>query len=100
MCEQPKEGAGRPLYESAPKIQPEIPARPYLWAAAASYLLAWLYVKKVLLINMFTGFWLPVFALLFLAGVEAMARALHRRAARETPLWAGCWLVLSCAMPL
>ena len=40
MCEQPKEGAGRPLYESAPKIQPEIPARPYLWAAAASYLLA------------------------------------------------------------
>ena len=44
MCEQPKEGAGRPLYESAPKIQPEIPARPYLWAAAASYLLAWLYV--------------------------------------------------------
>lgn len=100
MCEQPKEGAGRPLYESAPKIQPEIPARPYLWAAAASYLLAWLYVKKLLLINMFTGFWLPVFALLFLAGVEAMARVLHRRAARETPLWAGCWLVLSCAMPL
>lgn len=102
MTELPKEGAGRPLYESAPKISaalPALPAAPYLWALAASYPLAWLYVKKLLLINMFSGVWLPVFAVLFLAGVEAMARALHRRPARESALWAGCWLALSCAMP-
>lgn len=103
MTELPKEGAGRPLYESAPKISPAtpvLPAAPYLWAAAGSYLLGWIYVKKLLIINLFASLWLPVFVLLFLAGVEAMARALHRPGARETPLWAGCWLVLSCAMPV
>ena len=39
MTEIPKEGAGRPLYESAPKITPAtpvLPAAPYLWAVAAS----------------------------------------------------------------
>ena len=41
MTEIPKEGAGRPLYESAPKISPAVPAAPYLWAAVASYPLAW-----------------------------------------------------------
>ena len=103
MTEIPKEGAGRPLYESAPKITPAtpvLPAAPYLWAVAASYPLAWLYVKKLLVVNMFASLWLPVFAVLFLAGVEGMARALHRKAAGETPLWAGCWLALSCAMPV
>lgn len=100
MTEIPKEGAGRPLYESAPKISPAVPAAPYLWAAVASYPLAWLYVKKLLLVNLFEGFWLLVFAIAFVAGVEGMARALHRTAARETPLWAGCWLVLSAVMPL
>lgn len=100
MTEFPKEGAGRPLYESAPKITPAVPAAPYLWAAVASYPLAWLYVKKLLLVNLFEGFWLLLFAVVFVAGVEGMARALHRTAARETPLWAGCWLVLSAVMPL
>lgn len=103
MTEFSQEGAGRPLYESAPKISaggPVLPPAPYLWAVAGSYLLGWLYVKKLLFINMFASLWMPVFALLFLAGVEAMARALHRRPAGETPLWAGCWLALSCAMPL
>lgn len=100
MTEIPKEGAGRPLYESAPKITPAVPAAPYLWAAVASYPLAWLYVKKLLLVNLFEGFWLLVFAIVFVAGVEGMARALHRAAARETPLWASCWLVLSVVMPL
>lgn len=100
MTELPKEGAGRPLYESAPKIAPAVPAAPYVWAALASYPLAWLYVKKLLFLNLFEGFWLLIFAVLFLAGVEALARALHRPAGKETPLWAGCWLVLSVVMPL
>lgn len=100
MTELPKEGAGRPLYESAPKITPAVPAAPYVWAALASYPLAWLYVKKLLFLNLFEGFWLLIFAVLFLAGVEVLARALHRPAGKETSLWAGCWLVLSVAMPL
>lgn len=100
MTELPKEGAGRPLYESAPKIAPAVPAAPYVWAALASYPLAWLYVKKLLFLNLFEGFWLLIFAVLFLAGVEVLARALHRSAGKETPLWAGCWLVLSVVMPL
>lgn len=100
MTELPKEGAGRPLYESAPKIAPAVPAAPYVWAALASYPLAWLYVKKLLFLNLFEGFWLLIFAVLFLAGVEVLARALHRSAGKETSLWAGCWLVLSVAMPL
>lgn len=100
MTELPKEGAGRPLYESAPKIAPAVPAAPYVWAALASYPLAWLYVKKLLFLNLFEGFWLLIFAVLFLAGVEVLARALHRPAGKETSLWAGCWLVLSVVMPL
>lgn len=100
MTEIPKEGAGRPLCESTPKIPPEVPAAPYVWAAVASYPLAWLYVKKLLLINLFSSFWPLVFAALFIAGVEVLARALHRPAGKETPLWAGCWLVLSSVMPL
>lgn len=100
MTELPKEGAGRPLYESAPQIAPAVPAAPYVWAALASYPLAWLYVKKLLFLNLFEGFWLLIFAVLFLAGVEVLARALHRPAGKETPLWAGGWLVLSVVMPL
>ena len=100
MTELPKEGAGRPLYESAPKIAPAVPAAPYVWAVLASYPLAWLYVKKLLFLNLFEGFWLLIFAVLFLAGVEVLARALHRPAGKETPLWAGGWLVLSVVMPL
>lgn len=100
MCEQPKEGAGRPLYESAPKIQAETPPAPYLWGAAVSYPLAYLYVREILFARPFAGWGLPVFAVLFLAGVEALARSLHRKAAAETPLWGGCWLVFSLAMPL
>lgn len=100
MTELPKEGAGRPLYESVPKIAPAVPAAPYVWAALASYPLAWLYVKKLLFLNLFEGFWLLIFAVLFLAGVEVLARTLHRPAGKETPLWAGGWLVLSVVMPL
>lgn len=98
MTELPKEGAGRPLYESAPKIQAETLPAPYLWGAVASYPLAYLYVKEILFVSSFSGWGLPAFTVLFLVGVEAMARALHRKAAAETPLWAGCWLVLTGAM--
>ena len=73
MTELPKEGAGRPLYESAPKIAPAVPAAPYVRAALSSYPLAWLYVKKLLFLNLFEGFWLLIFAVLFLAGVEVLA---------------------------
>lgn len=100
MTEIPKEGAGRPLYESAPKILPAVPAAPYLWGAVGSYPLAYLYVRQLLFARNFANPALPVFALLFVLGVEAMARALQRRGSREAVRWAGCWLVLSVAMPL
>lgn len=98
MTELPKEGAGRPLWESAPRIAPAMPAAPYLWAAVVSYPLAYFYLRKVLFASGFTGWGLPVFALLFVAGVEALARGLHRKPNGEAPLWAGCWLALSLGM--
>lgn len=100
MTEQPKEGAGRPLYLSAPQTAPVRPPWPMLWAVAVSYPLAYLYVKQILLGNSYAGWGMPVFALLFAAGVEVLARAMHRKAAAETPLWVACWLVLSWAIPL
>lgn len=100
MTDLPKEGAGRPLYESAPKIQPVLPAKPYLWAAVVSYPLAYLYVRGILMSSSFVSWALPFFALLFVAGVEAVARSLHRAPNAEAPFWAGCWLVLSCGMAL
>ena len=51
MTEQPREGAGRPLYESAPKIQLAVPATPFLWGAVVSYPLAYLYVKEILFVR-------------------------------------------------
>ena len=100
MTDLPKEGAGRPLYESAPKIQPVLPAKPYLWAAVVSYPLAYLYVRGILMSSSFVSWALPFFALLFVAGVETMARSLHRAPNAEAPFWAVCWLVLSFGMAL
>lgn len=100
MTELSKEGAGRPLCESAPKIAPKPLAKAYLWGAAASYPLAYLYTRRILFFAGELGWEILLFALLFVAGVEAMARTLHRKASPEMPLWAGCWLVLSCVMPL
>ena len=100
MTELSKEGAGRPLCESAPKIAPKPLAKAYLWGAAASYPLVYFYTRRILFFAGELGWEILLFALLFVAGVEAMARALHRKASPETPLWAGCWLVLSCVMPL
>ena len=62
MTEIPKEGAGRPLYESAPKILPAVPAAPYLWGAVGSYPLAYLYVRQLLFARNFANPALPVFA--------------------------------------
>ena len=88
------EGATRPQSTAAPFC------RPLLWAAAASWPLAYLYTRGILFHQGYAGWPLPAFALAFLAWVDLTARALHRPAAGETPLWAGCWLALSAAMPL
>ena len=88
------EGVTRPQSTAAPF------SRPLLWAAAASWPLAYLYTKEIFFCHGFAGWAMPVFALVFLAWVDLTARALHRPAAKETPLWAGCWVALSAAMPL
>lgn len=92
------EGAQRPQSTAAPIFQP-IPTA-LLWAAAASWPLAYLYTRGILFHQGFAGWAMPAFALAFLVWVEGTARALHRPAAGEAPLWAGCWLVLSAVMPL
>lgn len=108
MNEYNKEGAGRPLYISAPQNRaPALPApRPLpgtagLWGTAAvlSYPLAWYYAKYVLM-GAARGPAYPVFALLFVAAVEAFARALGRRAGAESPFWAVVWLAQSVALAL
>src|SRR5699024_8139358 len=86
MTEPSKEGAGRPLYTSAPQTRPEPPAAPYLWAAAASYPLAYLYTRGILLYNGFAGWQVPAFAAAFIAAVEVLARVLGRRHAPEAGL--------------
>ena len=98
MTEPRKEGAGRPLYTSAPQTRPEPPAAPYLWAAAASYPLAYLYTRGILLYNGFAGWQVPAFAAACIAAVEVLARALGRRHAPEAGLWAACWFTLSAAL--
>ncbi|MGN0983722.1 MAG: DUF4153 domain-containing protein, partial [Gemmiger sp.] len=104
MHPMPQEGENRPLSSRAP-VLPSLPDarpvdKPSLWAALASYPLAYLYVRKVLCLGTFAGWGLPVFAALFVLGVHLWAKACHRTPAGETPLWAGCYLALSVAMPL
>ena len=74
------------------------PLRPYLAGALLSYPLAYFYMRGVFMYNGFAGWQLPVFAALFILGVNWMARALGRTAAPETALWAVCWLALSVGM--
>lgn len=103
MNTTPQEGGNRPLSSGAPTL-PSQPAQPltapWLWAALASYPLAYLYTKEILLTGRFADWGMPVFAVLFVLGVDALARALHRAPAGETPLWAACYLALSVVMPL
>lgn len=119
MNEYNKEGAGRPLYIRAPQTPadpahaiPGTPALPVavprplpggaaLWGAAAvlSYPLAWYYARYVLMGAARSPAY-PVFALLFLAAVEAFARVLGRRAGGESVFWAAAWLAQSVALAL
>lgn len=64
------------------------------------YPLAYIYIRGVMFPDGYPGWGMLVFAVLFAAYVELAARAAHRAPAKETPLWAGCWLALSVAMPL
>lgn len=102
-----KEGAGRPLYSSAPQNLPAVagtafpplPGSPLVWGAAAvlSYPLAWYYTRHVLMGSM-RGPAYIVFAVLFLLGVELFSRGMGRRGNRETWFWAACWLAQSAAL--
>lgn len=104
-----KEGAGRPLYSSAPKNLPAVPPKvsqalpggPLLWGIAAlvSYPLAWYYTKYVFMGPMWSNSHI-VFAVLFMAAVELFSRALGRKGSRETWFWGLCWLAQSLALTL
>lgn len=122
MEHTPKEGAGRPLYVSAPILQngdpakqtqqpsaaPALPARPawqpgpgYLAAALLSYPLAWFYTRYLLFSDSETCRWsMPLFAVLYLAGVSLFAWVQKRPACKECTFWAVCWLVQSLAVAL
>lgn len=98
-----KEGAGRPLYSSAPQNLPAVPqALPggrVLWGLAAliSYPLAWYYTKYVFMGSSRSIGYL-VFPVLFMAAVELFSRALGRKGSRETWFWGVCWLAQGLAM--
>lgn len=98
-----KEGAGRPLYSSAPQNLPAVPqplpGSRVLWGVAAlvSYPLAWYYTKYVFMGSLWESGH-TVFAVLFMAAVELFCRALGRKGSRETWFWALCWLAQSLAM--
>lgn len=100
-----KEGAGRPLYSSAPKNLPAVPqALPggrVLWGLAAliSYPLAWYYTKYVFMGNSRSIGYL-VFPVLFMAAVELFSRVLGRKGSRETWFWGVCWLAQGLAIHL
>ena len=68
--------------------------------AVLMYPLAYLYIRGVAFAKEYPGWGMPVFAVLFLLYTELAARRAGRTAAKETPVWAGCWLALSVAMPL
>ena len=104
MNQLAKEGAGRPLYTSAPVLpakQPETEG--FLAAAAASYLYGYYYVQRSLPgLNADWSarvFW-PLFAAAFLLGVSAFAQALGRENSRNARFWAFCWLAQSAALAL
>lgn len=93
-----QEGAGRPLYSSAPLTGDgprAIPARPpftaapaELWAALGSYLIGFWYIQLFLWDTRSAGGWLTVFTLAFCAGVEGFCRAMGRKAApAESWFW-------------
>lgn len=90
-----QEGEIRPLYSSVPKNQCFWP-----WAVVGSYPLAYFYLRRILFgeAGRYRGWAMTAFAVVFLLAVEAAARVCRRTAARETPLWAACWLALSVTL--
>ena len=68
--------------------------------AVLMYPLAYLYIRGVAFPTEYPAWGMPVFAVLFLLYTELAARRAGRTAAKETPVWAGCWLALSVALPL
>ena len=68
--------------------------------AILMYPLAYLYIRGVMFPAEYPGWGMPLFAAVFILYVGLAARAAHRTAARETPLWAGCWLALSVSLSL
>ena len=64
------------------------------------YPLAYFYLRGVMFPQSYPDWGMPVFAALFIVYVDCAARAAHRTAARETPLWAVCWMALAAAYPL
>ena len=106
-----KEGAPRPLYSSAPILPEKAEPAPTLWQAlprrrvwlaalAASYAVGWFYVRVLALGREQDQWAWAAFPVLFIAGVEAFARALGRRGAVAAPFWAVCWLLQGTAMLL
>ena len=91
-----QEGALRPLCSSVAKNQNIWP-----WLALFSYPLAYFYTRCILMGDVSWRSWaMTIFAVLFLLGTEVAARAMHRPAAKETPLWAACWLALSLSLAM
>lgn len=68
--------------------------------AVLMYPLAYFYLRGVMFPQSYSGWEMPVFAALFIVYVDCAARAAHRTAAKETPLWAACWMALAAAYPL
>ena len=68
--------------------------------AVLMYPLAYFYLRGVMFPQSYPDWGMPVFAALFIVYVDCAARAAHRTAAKETPLWAACWMALAAAYPL
>ena len=60
--------------------------------AVLMYPLAYFYLRGVMFPQSYSDWGMPVFAALFIVYVDCAARAAHRTAAKETPLWAVCWM--------
>ncbi|HIX33339.1 MAG TPA: hypothetical protein IAA46_04895, partial [Candidatus Gemmiger avium] len=106
-----QEGAGRPLYLSAPQTDPSprpaapaVPVRsPFtaapaeLWAALGSYLVGFLYIQ---LFNIGDNR-IALFAVIFCAGVELFCRAMgHTKVPAESWFWLVCLALVALSIGL
>ena len=64
--------------------------------AVLMYPLAYFYLRGVMFPQSYPGWGMPVFAALFIVYVDCAARAAHRTAAKETPLWAALRIMRYC----